>query len=296
MSLIIVQKKAGGGAGAYALPAGSEILWFGNQAEIPADFSLVTAAANQFIMGAAQNGATDTPAGANSHTHSYSANTGTAGAHTHTANSSSMGSASGAINMYPTEPGDIAPDGHTHNASYGFTSSSAGSHEHGMQNTGSASLLPPYRRLYWIKADVATTCPINGIVMWNGTQGGRPDGFNVCNGANSTPDMRDNFVYVASADGEVNNNGGATSHTHTNSSVLAAGQHTHSITISNGVSGTEYNKASGYGGTGAIATPHNHGATGNFDNDLDHTHTLGDTNSSDHLPEYYYLYYIMRTE
>jgi hypothetical protein len=107
--------------------------------------------------------------------------------------------------------------------------------------------------------------------------------------------MRDNFVYAASADGEVDDSGGAETHTHGNQTVGEAGEHTHSISVSVGDSG--YNeRASDYGGTSAMADQHSHSGSGNFDTDPDHDHTLGDTESGSSLPQYMYLYYVMRAE
>lgn len=291
MSIIMMQKK--GETISYIVPAGGEILWFGAAGELPGDYQVVSAASGKFVMGAAQGQATDTPAGANSHKHTYSSNTNARASHTHTANSKDMGASSGSITHYPTSNANVANNGHTHAAQYGYVSSSAGGHSHALNDTGETEALPPYRRLYWVKALVDAECPVNGIVIWNKTLGEMPEKFAMCDGANGTPDIREKFVYVAAIDSDVGNTGGAETHIHSNSSVVAAGGHTHSITIS--VTGSQNSEqASDYGGTSDMASAHNHSGSGDFNTDANHTHTLGNTGATNHLPQYLYLYYMMR--
>lgn len=297
MSVIVVQKrKPTAGAGFYTVPEGGEILWFGVAADLPSGWQIVTAASGKFVMGAAMGGASDTPAGANSHTHSYSSVTGSAGGHTHTAYAGSLTASTTDIDHSPIANENVAVDGHTHTGTgTPFTTSSAGSHTHSLVDTGEATIYPLYRRLYWIKATMDVECPVNGIVVWNGNQGNKPGGFAVCNGSNGTPDMRDRFVYVANEDGDIDAAGGSESHSHTNSSTQTGGSHTHSISVYVLNDSGYEKKASNYGGTGLMAKPHNHTASGNLPTQASHSHSFGDTNVSNHLPKYMYLYYIMRT-
>ena len=43
--------------------------------------------------------------------------------------------------------------------------------------------------------------PIGGIIMWSGTIENIPTGWALCNGSNSTPDLRNRFVVGAHSDG-----------------------------------------------------------------------------------------------
>lgn len=43
--------------------------------------------------------------------------------------------------------------------------------------------------------------PIGGIIMWSGTIANIPTGWALCNGSNSTPDLRNRFVVGAHSDG-----------------------------------------------------------------------------------------------
>lgn len=42
--------------------------------------------------------------------------------------------------------------------------------------------------------------PSGGIIMWSGTIAAIPTGWFLCNGSNSTPDLRDRFIVAASVD------------------------------------------------------------------------------------------------
>ena len=59
--------------------------------------------------------------------------------------------------------------------------------------------------------------PTGGIIIWSGAQNAIPSGWTLCNGSNSTPDLRDRFVVGAGSTYSVNNTGGsanAVSYTH----------------------------------------------------------------------------------
>lgn len=294
MTIIIAQKKHV--LNVYDVPAGGEILYYGNAGDLPIDWSVDTALYEVFVMGADEGLATDVVAGSNSHTHSYSSNTSNIADHTHTFDIMGLGAATGSQEHYPTANVNVAPAGHTHSATYGRTSGLGGAHSHTLADTGSADSRPPFVGLYWIEASADAECPVNGIIVWNKILGDKPDGFVICDGLNGTPDMRDKFVYGAPNDAGVGSTGGATSHTHGNSDTNAAGSHTHTLVGSTGNSG-QNKRASNYDGTPAMAAGnHAHSLpTGTItDTDANHTHTFGDTNSADSLPTYLKLYYLMR--
>ena len=100
--------------------------------------------------------------------------------------------------------------------------------------------------------------PTGGIIMWSGAEGAIPSGWVLCNGSNSTPDLRDKFIVGAGTGGSysVADTGGSTSVTLSTAELPA---HTH--------------------GAGNFATSntgsHNHGA-GNYatSNTGAHTHTM----------------------
>jgi len=74
--------------------------------------------------------------------------------------------------------------------------------------------------------------PSGGIIIWSGSSASIPSGWYLCNGSNSTPDLRDRFVVGAGSTYAVGNTGGSkdaivVSHTH--SATDSGHQHTESI-------------------------------------------------------------------
>lgn len=75
---------------------------------------------------------------------------------------------------------------------------------------------------------INTPIPSGIIVMWSGVS--TPSGWNLCDGTNGTPDLRNRFVVAAGTTYPLNTSGGSTassaagSHTHTEAS---AGGHNH---------------------------------------------------------------------
>jgi hypothetical protein len=74
--------------------------------------------------------------------------------------------------------------------------------------------------------------PIGGIIMWSGTIANIPSGWALCNGTNSTPDLRNRFIIGATADvSSVPNTSITTSNTVTGGTKDAiVVSHTHTIT------------------------------------------------------------------
>ena len=133
--------------------------------------------------------------------------------------------------------------------------------------------------------------PKGVIMMWSGASNAIPTGYVICNGQNSTPDLRNRFVVGAGDTYTVNATGGSAdaivvSHSHTfTGNALPA--HTHSYNTSLGPFGT-----SGGGGTGA-----NPGTTGaaSAGTPTGTISTTGSSGTNANLPPYYALCYIMKT-
>ena len=121
--------------------------------------------------------------------------------------------------------------------------------------------------------------PSGVIMMWSGAADAIPSGFVLCNGQNSTPDLRNRFVVGATDTYSVGATGGATS----TNAVLG------SVVV---YTGTEDNPnqvqdaSSSYNGINNKNSRdrHQHGI------DINHTHSNIPT-----LPPYYALCYIMKT-
>lgn len=79
---------------------------------------------------------------------------------------------------------------------------------------------------------VASVLPTGMILLWSGSIGSIPAGFLLCDGNNSTPDLRNRFIVGAGSTYSVNQTGGSTdaivvSHTHTATSVVTDPGHFH---------------------------------------------------------------------
>jgi hypothetical protein len=147
--------------------------------------------------------------------------------------------------------------------------------------------------------------PSGCIVIWSGSSASIPSGWYLCNGSNSTPDLRDRFVVGAGSTYAVGNTGGnkdaiVVSHNHSMESAGSASGTVNTsplgdfgaINSASGVfssSGSVGNRMQGSAGTGSRTTlslsiP-------------SHTHNIDNTGSSGtnaNLPPYYALCYIMK--
>ena len=142
------------------------------------------------------------------------------------------------------------------------------------------------------------TIPVGGIIMWYGTIATIPDNWALCNGSNSTPDLRDKFVIGAHSD-----DGGSAKTTVTGSPTPSGGSknavliaHEHKAPTYNGAGGPYepgyQNPTTGYD-YGAQAPPSEKTAV-----DANGTTTTGgsatQTGTNANLPPYFALAYIMR--
>jgi hypothetical protein len=147
------------------------------------------------------------------------------------------------------------------------------------------------------------------IMMWSGTIATIPTGWVLCNGSNSTPDLRNKFVIGAHSDtagvaystitGSNTQTGGTkdainVSHTHTATTTATDSGHTH---LSNAVG--LVNGTINWVGTGG--TPYNNGNntnTGTGTANITATTTIsteGSSGTNQNLPPYYALAFIMKT-
>jgi hypothetical protein len=135
------------------------------------------------------------------------------------------------------------------------------------------------------------TLPTGAIILWSGSLGSIPSGYVICDGTNSTPDLRDRFVIGAGSTYAVAATGGSAdaivvSHTHT---VIDPG-HLHNIFSDVGSAQaagesqpyTLLNRATKTSPTTTATT----GIT---------NQTAGTSGTGANLPPYYALAYIMKT-
>lgn len=152
-------------------------------------------------------------------------------------------------------------------------------------------------------AAVAGNVPSGGIIMWSGAVGSIPSGWFLCDGNNSTPDLRDRFVVGAGSTYAVGATGGAASvalsssempaHSHTFSgSTNTAGAHTHEVAAGNTggteniiVTGNTRQTDTNFATTSAGSHSHSFSGT---------TSTTGSGSAHENRPPYYALAYIMK--
>ncbi len=151
--------------------------------------------------------------------------------------------------------------------------------------------------------------PAGGIILWSGSTASIPSGWVLCNGSNSTPDLRDRFVVGAGSSYGVNATGGASSvtlstsqipaHNHSASSssstTIHDSGHSHSIsalrpsesgnTISTSSGGTAVTASTNSATTGITASTSTSTSISN----------KGGGGSHENRPPYYALAYIMKT-
>ena len=155
---------------------------------------------------------------------------------------------------------------------------------------------------------LANAIPSGLISMWSGSIASIPSGWVLCNGSNSTPDLRNRFIIGAHSDtasvaystvtGSNTQTGGTkdaavVSHTHTATSVVTDPGHTH-VQGGNGAlcpgGGSQEPlgaSASVYGFSTQSAVTSISVATTNA--------TAGSSGTDQNLPPYYALAYIMKT-
>ena len=126
------------------------------------------------------------------------------------------------------------------------------------------------------------------IMLWSGSSATIPSGWLLCDGSNSTPDLRNRFVVGATSTYAVGATGGSAdaivvSHTHTATVTDPGHFHTAATTSGNNVNGNPGVQV-GSGNTGTATT----GITVS-------NSTTGSSGTNANLPPYYALCYIMKS-
>jgi hypothetical protein len=146
----------------------------------------------------------------------------------------------------------------------------------------------------------SSTLPTGMILLWSGSIGSIPAGYLLCDGTNSTPDLRNRFIIGAGSTYSVNQTGGSAdaivvSHTHTatsTSTVTDPGHlHTLPVVVSDAIGGGGANTA--YRGAGSSNT--STATTGITVATATTNATAGTSGTGANLPPYYALCYIMKS-
>ena len=156
--------------------------------------------------------------------------------------------------------------------------------------TGSTPSVSDDSTKFATTAFVRDIIPSGVIVMWSGSIASVPSGWYLCDGNNSTPDLRNRFIVGAGSTYSVAGTGGSAdaivvSHTHT-ATVTDPG-HAHTFVYESGLAQNGSGR-NGVGGTAPFST--NSQVTGISVSNS----TTGSSGTNANLPPYYALAYIQK--
>lgn len=163
----------------------------------------------------------------------------------------------------------------------------------------------------WVPAS-AVTLPAGLIVLWSGSVASIPTGWVLCDGTNSTPDLRNRFIVGAGSTYAVDATGGSAdavvvSHTHTASSTSTStftgnsgSTHSHTIQLYDAeptsVVGTGAARAPGIPNGTQSTSSNSTNPSGSVSTTTTTTvNSAGVSGTNANLPPYYALAYIMKT-
>jgi len=162
--------------------------------------------------------------------------------------------------------------------------------------TAAAVTLQTLDNIYPIlQTATATVSPVptGAIILWSGSIGSIPSGYVICDGTNSTPDLRDRFIVGAGNTYAVAATGG--------SADAIVVSHTHTATVTD--PGHLHKWGTAPVVTRAAGSAGQYDGTGNTQNDTSTATTgitvsnasAGTSGTNQNLPPYYALAYIMKT-
>jgi hypothetical protein len=165
---------------------------------------------------------------------------------------------------------------------------------------GVTSAIQPQLDALTSSVSAVAAVPSGSIILWSGAANAIPSGYVLCDGNNSTPNLRNRFVVGAGDTYAVDATGGSADaivvdHTHSGT-TNTTGAHTHLIPH-NFDSATAGSYISGNDGPNNIAGSSN---LSPMTSAGDHSHSLninstGSSGTNANLPPYYALCYIMKT-
>jgi hypothetical protein len=153
----------------------------------------------------------------------------------------------------------------------------------------------------FVQTAITTAFPSGGIIIWSGSVAAIPTGWVLCNGSNSTPDLRDRFVVGAGSTYAVGDTGGSAnaivvSHTHTATSTVTDAGHFHTTTFRTTTkAGDGPTRIHGPEGTQSTNDTLNTDTKTTGITVATTNSTTGSSGTGANLPPYYALCYIMKT-
>lgn len=149
-----------------------------------------------------------------------------------------------------------------------------------------------YERVVTIETLAGGITPIGAIMLWKGSAASIPQGFQVADGTNGTPDLRGNFL-MGIASTETDDNlleiGGGLTHEHLMGTISDASKHSHTIYLND----SSHMQIAASGANNVAWVKHNHSWSAVTSSKDEHTHS-GTYLATDHLPPYTKYYWIAR--
>jgi hypothetical protein len=157
---------------------------------------------------------------------------------------------------------------------------------------------------------LANAIPSGLISMWSGTIASIPSGWVLCNGSNSTPDLRNRFIIGAHSDtagvaystvtGSNTQTGGSkdsivVSHTHTATSVVTDPGHNHTLNKYYAGTGGDSPYLNGFNQATPVTTSDPTGTSFTSISVATTNASAGSSGTDANLPPYYALAFIMKT-
>jgi len=157
---------------------------------------------------------------------------------------------------------------------------------------------------------LANAIPSGLISMWSGTIASIPSGWVLCNGSNSTPDLRNRFIIGAHSDtasvaystvtGSNTQTGGTkdagvVSHTHTATSVVTDPGHNHTLNKYYAGTGGDSPYLNGFNQATPVTTSDPTGTSFTSITVATTNASTGSSGTDQNLPPYYALAFIMKT-
>ena len=176
----------------------------------------------------------------------------------------------------------------------------------GITSAGTAGNILTSNGSAWASTAPPSTFISGMIILWSGSIVSIPAGWVLCDGTNSTPDLRDRFVVGAGTTYAVGNTGGSAnaivvSHTHTATSTVTDPGHAHNYAFGeyNTPGNFDYGDNLQVGNSFSTSSPRGYqGNTSSNTTSITVATTNASTGSSAtnaNLPPYYALAYIMKT-
>lgn len=251
-----------------------------NNGSAPSGWTQHSGSEERYFKGAAGAGDGGSTGGSlSAHTHSASGHTHTIANHTH----SSIDSGASAVNNYAGGGVGVTSQ-HAHVVTFGATATGTVASATSA-STASTAYEPPYHVLLAIEnTSGGADNLIGAIVPWLGLLSAIPAGFLLCDGANSTPDLRGKYIKnAANGGGDVGGTGGTEGHDHTDPTGHTHGGFAHTHSVSTNTASNTVNVTGGVGGTTSAAHSHS-GTTDSATGTTGSAVQTVDTNSSSNPP------------